>query len=254
MDVENKVVIVTGASSGVGSAAAIKLATMGARVVVNYANNDAGAQQCLDQISLVGGEAIVFQADVSDDAQCKALVQAAIEQFGQLDILINNAGTTTYVQHGELDLLSDEIWQTTLGTNLMGPFYMSRAAVPEIAKQGGGEIVMTSSIASLTSNGSSMAYCASKAALNSLTRTLAKAMGDKNIRVNAICPGLIDGKWASEGWGEQWEDVKTFARGATPLGRICTPEDIADSLISIITGTDLMTGQITTVDAGFTIY
>ncbi len=112
---------------------------------------------------------------------------------------------------------------------------------------------MTSSIGGLTTNGSSMAYCASKAALNSLTRTLAKAIGEHNVRVNAICPGLINGKWASEGWGEHWQDVIAFAEGAAPLGKVSTPEDIADSIISVITGTDLMTGQIITIDGGFTI-
>ena len=253
MDVNDKVVIVTGASSGVGAEVAVKLAQLGAKIVINYARSQAGAQQTLERVNECGGQGLCFQADVSDEARCIALVQAAVSEYGQLDVLVNNAGTTTYVDHKALDLLSDEIWESTLGTNLMGPFYMSRAALPELIKQGGGEIVMTSSIAGLTTNGSSMAYCASKAALNSLTRTLAKAIGQHNVRVNAICPGLIDGSWASEGWGESWEDVKAFARGASPLGAIATPADIADSIIAVITGTDVMTGQIITVDGGFTI-
>ncbi len=253
MNVSDRVAIVTGASSGVGAETAVKLAAMGARVVVNYARSQAGAEETLARLVAAGGEGICFQADVSDDTQCLALVKAAVDAYGQLDILVNNAGTTTYVDHKALDQLSDEIWETTLGTNLMGPFYMSRAALPELVKQGGGEIVMTSSIAGLTTNGSSMAYCASKAALNSLTRTLAKSLGQHNVRVNAICPGLIDGSWASEGWGDNWENVKAFARGASPLATIATPADVADSLISIITGTDVMTGQIITIDGGFTI-
>ena len=253
MDVSNKVAIVTGASSGVGVETAVKLAQMGAKVVINYARSREGAEQTLTRVNEAGGQGLCVQADVSDNAQCVALVQAAVDAFGQLDILVNNAGTTTYVDHKALDLLSDEIWEGTLGTNLMGPFYMTRAALPELIKRGGGEVVMTSSIAGLTTNGSSMAYCASKAALNSLTRTLAKAVGEHNVRVNAICPGLIDGSWASEGWGESWGDVQNFVRGASPLAVIATPADIADSLISIITGTDVMTGQIITVDGGFTI-
>ena len=253
VELNNTVAIVTGASSGVGAATAIKLAAQNVRVVVNYARSREGAQSTVKRIEQAGGEAIAFQADVSDNDQCVALVGKAIAQYGQLDILVNNAGTTTYVEHKALDLLSDEIWQSALGTNLMGPFYMTRAALPELIKRGGGEVVMTSSIAGLTTNGSSMAYCASKAALNSLTRTLAKAIGEHNVRVNAICPGLINGSWASEGWGERWDDVIAFAEGAAALGKVSTPEDIADSIISVITGTDLMTGQIITVDGGFTI-
>ncbi len=253
MDVDNKVVVVTGASSGVGAEAAVKLAQMGAKVVINYARSAAGAQQTLERVTSAGGQGIVVQADVSDNEQCIALVQAAVSEFGQLDVLVNNAGTTTYVDHKALDLLSDDIWESTLGTNLMGPFYMTRAALPELIKQGGGEIVMTSSVAGLTTGGSSIAYCASKAALNSLTRTLAKAIGAHNVRVNAICPGLIDGNWASEGWGENWEGVKTLVKDATPLAVIASPADVADSIISVITGTDVMTGQIITIDGGYTI-
>lgn len=253
MDVKDKVVIITGASSGVGSETAVELARLGAKVVINYARTLDGAQSALARVEDVGGEGIIVQADVSDEAQCKALVDAALSEFGQVDVLVNNAGTTTHLNHKELDQLSDEIWQSTLGTNLMGPFYMSRAVMPELIKRGGGEIVMTSSIAGLTTNGSSIAYCASKAALNSLTRTLAKAMGEHNVRVNAICPGLIDGRWASEGWGESWEDVKAFGRSSTPLGEITSPADVAQSIVSVITGNDLMTGQLITLDGGFTL-
>ncbi|MEH6582545.1 MAG: SDR family NAD(P)-dependent oxidoreductase [Halioglobus sp.] len=253
MDTLNKVAIITGSSSGVGAEVAVQLAGLGAKVVINYANSREGAEKTLARVREAGGEGICFQADVKDNAQCVALVAAAVSEFGQLDILVNNAGTTTHLDHKALDLLSDDIWETTLGTNLMGPFYMSRAAVPELTKQGGGEIVMTSSIAGLTTNGSSIAYCASKAALNSLTRTLAKSLGEHQIRVNAVCPGLIDGSWASDGWGESWEDVKEFARGITPLSVIATPADVADSIISIITGSDVMTGQLITLDGGFTI-
>jgi len=253
MDPRNKVAIVTGASSGVGSEVAVQLAELGASVVINYANTLAGAEETASRVESVGGKAIIHRADVSNDEQCRGLVAAAVEAFGQLDILVNNAGTTTYVEHKALDQLSDEIWSETMGTNLMGPFYMTRAAVPELAKQGGGEVVMTSSVAGLTSYGSSMAYCCSKAALNSMTRNMAKALGEHNIRVNAICPGLIDGRWAREGWGDAWNDVKAMVEAQAPLSVVSTPEDVARSILSVITGTDVMTGQIITLDGGFTI-
>ena len=253
MDLKDKVALVTGSSSGVGAETAVQMAALGARVVVNYANSKSGAEVTVARIREAGGEAICVQADVSDEAQCQALVAAAVSEFGKLDVLVNNAGTTTFVDHKALDLLSDDIWQSTLGTNLLGPFYMTRAALPEFIKQGGGEVVMTSSIAGLTTNGSSIAYCASKAGVNSMTKTLAKALGEHKVRVNAICPGLIDGKWGSEGWGESWEDVKAFARAATPLNAITTPADIADSIVSLVTGSDLVTGQVITIDGGFSL-
>ena len=248
-----KVAIVTGASSGVGAETAVQLAELGASVVINYANTLAGAEETLRRVEAAGAKGVICQADVSDEAQCRHLVETAVAEFGGVDILVNNAGTTTYVPHKELNNLSDEIWERTLGTNLMGPFYMTRAVVPELIKRGGGEVVMTSSVAGLTSNGSSMAYCCSKAALNSMTRNLAKALGEHNIRVNAICPGLIDGRWAAEGWGEAWEDIKVLVEGQTPLSVIATPADVAQSLLSVITGADVMTGQIITLDGGFTI-
>ena len=253
MDPLGKVAIVTGASSGVGSEVAVQLAELGAKVVVNYANTRSGAEHTAKRVEAAGREAIIHQADVSDDAQCRGLVAKAVEAFGKLDILVNNAGTTPYVEHKALDQLSDEIWASTMGTNLMGPFYMSRAAVPELARQGGGEIVMTSSVAGLTSYGSSMAYCCSKAALNSMTRNLAKALGEHNIRVNAICPGLIDGRWARDGWGNAWNDVKSSVEAQAPLSVVSTPADVARSIVSVITGTDVMTGQIITADGGFTL-
>ncbi len=253
MNCTDKVAIVTGSSSGVGRELAVKLAALGAKVAVNYANSKSGAEETVNSITELGGKAFIFQADVSDEQQCKALVAATLEHYGQLDILVNNAGTTTFVEHKSLDLLSDDIWQNTLGTNLMGPFYMCRAALPAMIEQGGGEIVMTSSIAGLTSNGSSLAYCASKAGLNSLTKNLAKALGEHQIRVNAICPGLIDGQWGEAGWGESWDAVKEHVSGLSPLSTIATPADVADALLSVITGSDLITGQIITIDSGMTL-
>jgi len=134
---------------------------------------------------------------------------------------------------------------------------MSRAAMPYLQKAGGGEIVMTSSIASQTASGSSIAYCASKAGMNSLTRSLAKAFGKDNIRVNAVLPGLIDGDWAFDTWGDsddaRYEALKTQFADMTPLGHVVEPADVADVIVSIITGSDFVTGQLVTIDGGFTL-
>ena len=257
MDVLDRVVLITGASSGVGAALAGKLAGMGARVVVNYSRSAEAAQAVVSHITSAGGQALAVQADVSEEADCKQLVAATIEQFGQLDALVNNAGTTTFVPHDQLDDLTEDIWLRTLKVNLVGAFMMSRAVAPHIEAAGGGEIVMTSSIASVTANGSSIAYCASKAGLNSLTRTLAKTLGKQNVRVNAVLPGLIDGDWAFNTWGggdaEQYEGLKKMFSDQTPLGHVVTPEDVADTILSLITGSDYVTGQLVTLDSGFTL-
>ena len=257
MDVADRVVLITGASSGVGAALATQLGEMGARVVVNYSRSAEAAEAVVAQLEEVGGRALAVQADVSEGADCKRLVATTVEHFGQLDALVNNAGTTTFVPHDQLDALTENIWLRTLRVNLIGAFMMSREAAPHIEAAGGGEIVMTSSIASMTANGSSIAYCASKAGMNSLTRTLAKTLGKMKIRVNAVLPGLIDGDWAFSTWGggdaEQYEDLKKMFSDQTPLGHVVTPEDVADTILSLITGSDYVTGQLVTLDSGFTL-
>ena len=249
--------MITGASSGVGAALAEKLAAMGARVVVNYSRSEEAANVVVSRISEAGGQVLAIQADVSEEADCKRLVSATIEHFGQLDALVNNAGTTTFIPHDQLDALTEDIWLRTLRVNLIGAFMMSREAAPHIEAVGGGEIIMTSSIASMTANGSSIAYCASKAGMNSLTRTLAKTLGKKKIRVNAVLPGLIDGDWAFNTWGggdaEQYDGLKKMFSDQTPLGHEVTHEDVADSKLALITGSDYVTGQLVTIDSGFTL-
>jgi len=257
MDVAGRAVLITGASSGVGAALAEKLAAMGARVVVNYSRSEEAANAVISRISEAGGQALAIQADVSEESDCKRLVSATIEHFGQLDALVNNAGTTTFIPHDQLDALTEDIWLRTLRVNLIGAFMMSREAAPHIDAAGGGEIIMTSSIASMTANGSSIAYCASKAGMNSLTRTLAKTLGKKRIRVNAVLPGLIDGDWAFNTWGggdaEQYDGLKKMFSDQTPLNHVVTPEDVADSILALITGSDFVTGQLVTIDSGFTL-
>ena len=257
MDVTGRVMLITGGSSGVGAALAEQLAGMGARVVVNYSRSADAADAVVSRITSAGGQALAVQADVSEEADCKQLVAATIEQFGRLDVLVNNAGTTTFVPHDQLEALTEEIWLRTLRVNLIGAFMMSREAATHIGAAGGGEIIMTSSIASMTANGSSIAYCASKAGMNSLTRTLAKTLGKQKIRVNAVLPGLIDGDWAFNTWGggdaEQYDGLKKMFADQTPLGHVVNPDDVADTIVSLITGSDYVTGQLVTLDSGFTL-
>ncbi len=256
-DTVMKTAIVTGASSGVGAATALRLATQGINVVVNYCSSQAGADSVVAQVEELGARAVAVQGDVSQVSDCERLVQQALDSFGRLDILINNAGTTTFVPHDDLDGLTEAIWLQTLGVNLMGAFFMTRAATPHLAKSGQGAVVMTSSIAGQTASGSSIAYCASKAGLNSLTRTLAKALGKDGIRVNAVLPGLIDGDWAFHTWGggkdEQYEELKRRFIEQTPLAHVVAPDDVAQAILSLISGSQYVTGQLLTVDGGFTL-
>ena len=246
-----KVAIVTGASSGVGAETAVQLAELGASVVINYANTLAGAEETLRRVEAAGAKGVICQADVSDEAQCRHLVETAVAEFGGVDILVNNAGTTTYVPHKELNNLSDEIWERTLGTNLMGPFYMTRAVVPELIKRGGGEVVMTSSVAGLTSNGSSMAYCCSKAALNSMTRNLAKALGEHNIRVNAICPGPFKTEMNAPLVGNP--AGAALIRRVVPMNRWADLHEIRSSILYLASpASSFVTGTAVSVDGGWT--
>lgn len=257
MDINGKTALITGSSSGVGAALAQQMAAAGAKVVINYSRSADGAEATRAAIEAAGGQAIVVQADVGEQADCERLVAATVEAFGGIDMLINNAGTTTFVPHQELDQLTEDIWMKTLKVNLVGAFMMSRAAVPHMRAAGGGEIIMTSSIAGITANGSSIAYCASKAGMNSLTRTLAKTLGKDRIRVNAVLPGLIDGDWAFSTWGggddEQYAGLKKVFEDQTPLGHVVTADDVADAIMSLVTGSDYVTGQLVTIDSGFTL-
>lgn len=257
MSYSNQAALITGASSGVGAAVAIKLAKLGVNVAVNYNSSQTGAEAVVDHVVHEGVQGIALQGDVSQEKDCRRMVSETIEKFGRLDILINNAGTTTFVPHHDLEGLTEEIWHQALGVNLMGAFFMTRAAAPYLREAGSGVVVMTSSIASLTANGSSIAYCASKAGMNSLTKTLAKTLGKDGIRVNAVLPGLIDGDWAFNTWGggndQQYDELKAHFLEQTPLGHVVTPDDVADAILSFVTGSRYVTGQLLTLDGGFTL-
>ncbi len=253
MNIEGKAAIVTGAGTGVGRATALQLADRGCSVLVNYSRSQEAAEAVAAEAEKRGVKALAFKADVSQDEQCVAMVREAERAFGQLDVLVNNAGYTKFVPHAQLDGLDADDWNRILNVNLVGPFQCSRAA-RELLRAGddGGEIVMTSSVAGLAGTGSSIAYCASKAGLNNLTVTLARVLGPE-IRVNAVAPGFIDGEWLAEGLGEAYEAIKAGMEAKAPLNKVTTPEDIADAILSLITGTDLITGHVVPVEGGMLI-
>jgi 3-oxoacyl-[acyl-carrier protein] reductase len=252
MQLEGRAAIVTGGGTGVGRATALALARRGCAVAVDYSRSQAEAERTAEEVRALGPRAVAVRADVADDAQCRALVEAALGELGRLDVLVNNAGTTTFVPHGDLEKLDDAEWQRIFAVNVLGPFHCARAARAPLEASGAGAIVNVSSVAGLAGVGSSIAYCASKAALNNLTLTLARALAPR-IRVNAVAPGFIEGEWLRQGLGAAYEGVKRAFEARAPLRRVCAPEDVAGAILALIEGSDLVTGQIVAVDGGMLI-
>jgi 3-oxoacyl-[acyl-carrier protein] reductase len=252
MDIRGKAAVVTGATRGVGRATALMLARGGCSVLVNYSASKAEAEEVAQAAIKLGAKAVPFQCDVHNDAQCRAMMDFAAKTFGRLDVLVNNAGTTKFIAHSDLDGVTDETWDRILGVNLRGPFYCVRAARPHMERSGGGAVVNVTSVAGVAGIGSSVPYCASKAALNNLTVTLARALGPK-IRVNAVAPGFIEGEWLKQGFGARYAQVKAANESRSVTGRVSQPDDIAAAIMSFITGSEQVTGQVLTVDGGYLI-
>ena len=249
VEIEGRVAIVTGGGTGVGRATAVQLAARGCHVVVNYSRSRAEAEQTAAEIEAQGGRALPVQADVAEDADCRALVRSALDAFGRLDILVNNAGTTAFIPHDDFEAVAQEDWQRIFQTNVVGVFQCVRAAREALLASGNGEIVNVSSVAGIAATGSSIPYCASKAALNNLTVSLARVLAPK-VRVNAVAPGLITTRWLVRGLGEDYPAAVERAEQSALLGRVCTPEDVATYIVHLITGPDLITGQILPIEGG----
>jgi 3-oxoacyl-[acyl-carrier protein] reductase len=249
MNIQGRAAVVTGASRGVGRATALALARGGCAVGINYSTSRAQAEETLAAVQALGVKAYLLPADVADDAACRAMMAAANREFGRLDILVNNAGTTEFIAHGELEAVKDEHWDRILGVNVKGPFQCMRAARPFLEAAGGGAIVNVSSVAGIAATGSSIPYCASKAAVINLTISMARVLGPK-IRVNSVAPGFIAGEWLQKGLGENYETAKAVRAKLNVLGKVCEPEDIAAAIMSFITGSDLITGQTLVCDGG----
>lgn len=242
-----KVYIVTGSSSGVGAATALQLARAGAAVVVNCSRSrddaDAVAQRCRAE----GGDAIVVPADVSDDAQCQSLARAALAQWGRIDGLVNNAGSTRFVALNDLAGLSAADFQSIYAVNVTGAYQMVRACESAL-RATRGAVVNVSSIAGQDGTGSSIAYAASKGALNTLTIALARVLGP-DVRVNAVLPGFIETGWLKRGLGAAYDSVRAGYCAQSALENVLTPDDVADAITWLL-DSGKVTGQLLRVDAG----
>jgi 3-oxoacyl-[acyl-carrier protein] reductase len=247
---EGKVAIVTGAATGIGAATAVALARRGVKVLVNYRSSEAEAEQTAASARTAGSEARAIRADVAQDADCRSLVAAALDAWGRLDIVVNNAGTTKFAAHDDLDALSGDDFATLYATNVIGPFQMIRAAREQLKAQHG-TVVNVSSIAGILGVGSSIAYAATKGALNTLTLSLARALAPE-IRVNAVCPGYVATPWFSRRFGE--EASQRIAAGvaeSNPLKQVASPEDIATTILFLASPESRqITGETLLVDSG----
>lgn len=253
MEIAGKVAVVTGSSSGVGRATAELLAALGVAVVVNYNRGAEAADEVVASIRSRGGQAIAVQADVRQDADCRRLIQSAVDEFGALHILVNNAGMTHFIAHDDLEAVTDEVWDDIIGANLRGVFNCSRAAAAHMRAAGEGAIVNVSSVAGAGGGGSSIPYAASKAGVNVITKSLARVLGPE-IRINTIAPGFIEGRWLRGGLGEQtYEAGRKRLSETAPLRGVATPETCADAIIALIERNVFVTGQTITVDGGATL-
>jgi 3-oxoacyl-[acyl-carrier protein] reductase len=252
MQLAGQAAIVTGGGTGVGRATALALARQGCSVLVNYSRSRDEAEKTAAEIQALGVQGVAFQADVADDAACRNMVDVAVKAFGRIDILINNAGTTRFVLASDLDKVTDDDWQRIFAVNVVGPFHCARAVKEPMLATGGGQIINTTSVAAFAAKGSSIPYAASKAALNNLTVALARTLAP-HIRVNAVAPGFITGRWLEQGFGPAYEGVKRTIEKTTPLEKVCDPEDVAAAIMSLVTGSSMITGQILVCDGGMLI-
>jgi 3-oxoacyl-[acyl-carrier protein] reductase len=241
-----KVALVTGSATGAGRACAVRFAKLGFAVAVNYSRSEADARETAALVKACGVPVLLHKATVADDAQVKAMLAAVKAELGGLDVLVNNAGMTHFVAHTDLDAITDAIWDEIFQVNLKGAFYCTRAALP-LLKERKGNVVNVTSVAGLTGQGSSIPYAASKAALNCMTQSLARAFGP-DVRVNAVAPGPILTRWLA---GREAQVEKYLEQA--PLGRAADPDDVADTVIYLATGTTLTTGQVLVVDGGRTM-
>ncbi|MCM3160468.1 MULTISPECIES: 3-oxoacyl-[acyl-carrier-protein] reductase [Bacillaceae] len=241
---ENKVALVTGASRGIGKAIALDLASNGASIAVNYAGNEAKANEVVDEIKANGGNAIAIKADVSNGDEVQAMIKEVLNEFGQLDILVNNAGIT---RDNLLMRMKDSEWDDVIDTNLKGVFLCTKAVTRQMMKQRNGRIINITSVVGVSGNAGQANYVAAKAGVIGLTKTTAKELASRNITVNAVAPGFI----TTDMTDELNEDIKADLLKQIPLATLGEPSDIANVVTFLASEkSKYITGQTLHVNGG----
>ena len=251
-DLKGKAAIVTGSSSGIGAAVAVGLAARGADIVINYSKSAKEADAAAAAVTKAGARVRVARGNVAADGDCRAIAAAALDAFGRIDILVNNAGITKFAAHRDLDALSAEDFAGIYAVNVIGAYQMVRACAQALRAHGDGAVVNVSSVAGIEGLGSSIAYAASKGALNTMTLSLARALAPE-IRVNAVCPGLVATGWFSERFGEEaFGRIKDTYKKTAVLGRLADGAEIAKSVIFLASPDSAnITGETLLSDGGF---
>lgn len=247
--IERKAAIVTGSATGIGAATALALARRGYNLLINYSKSESEAQATQAACREAGADTLLLRGNVAEDADCKAMVQAAHKRWKRLDALVNNAGTSVFGRDAAWEALDAAAFQRIMGVNVLGTFQMVRACVPSL-KAARGCIVNVSSVAGSLGIGSSMPYIASKGAVNSMTLHLARELAPE-IRVNAVCPGLVTSRWFVDGMGQAgFDKVKASFESSVPLQRACSPEDVAEAIVWLVDGARSVTGELLLLDGG----
>ena len=241
---EGKIAVVTGASRGIGKAIAVKLASKGATVVINYNGSRERAEEVKNEVESAGGKAVIIQCNVADFDACKEFIETVIKEQGRIDILVNNAGIT---KDGLLMKMSEEDFDKVLDTNLKGTFHTIRAALRQMIRQRSGRIINMASVVGVSGNAGQANYAASKAGVIGLTKTAARELASRGIRVNAIAPGFIE----TDMTAALPEAVRTEMAKDIPAGRAGQPEDVANAVAFFAAEqSSYLTGQVLCVDGG----
>ncbi|MDD5092847.1 MAG: 3-oxoacyl-[acyl-carrier-protein] reductase [Dehalococcoidia bacterium] len=243
-ELSGRVSLVTGASRGLGKAIALKLASQGSRVAVNYLSNDEAAMQVVSQIEAMGSEVMLVKADVSDSKAVKAMTREIIEKWGHIDILVNNAGIT---RDGLLPRMSDEAWDTVINTHLRGAYLCTRFALRSMMDRSWGRIINISSVAGVTGSPGQANYSAAKGGLIAFTKSIAREVGSRNITVNAVAPGFI----VSDMTSMLHQEIKDSILSRIPLQRFGMADEVAE-LVAFLAGerAGYITAQVIGIDGG----
>lgn len=244
MFLEDKIAIVTGASRGIGKAIALKLAQKGANVIVNFAGNSQAAEEVVNKITELGRQAYSFKANISNEAEVKAMIDFTIEKFGKIDILVNNAGIT---KDTILLRMKEEDWDDVMETNLKGTFLCTKAVARPMMKKRSGRIVNISSVVGFTGNLGQGNYTAAKAGMIGFTKTIAKELASRGITVNAVAPGFIE----TDMTDSLSDDIKQSIFNQIPMGKLGNVDDIAEAVLFLVSdGANYITGQTIHVNGG----